>query len=46
MTTQDLIDALEEVLDGAGDWEVRDENDNAVTGVRLTRKGVVVEVEG
>lgn len=46
MTTTELIKALEELADTSGDWEVRDDNGNAVTGVRLTPKGVVVEVEG
>ena len=46
MTTIELIEALEDVADASGDWDVKDDNGNAITGVRLTPKGVVVEVEG
>lgn len=44
MTAHELIEALEEVADDAGSWDVTDELGRVVTGVRLTRKGVVVEV--
>jgi hypothetical protein len=46
VTAHELIEALEEVADASGDWDVKDENGNTITGVRLTPKGVVVEVEG
>jgi hypothetical protein len=46
MTANELIKALEEVADASGDWDVKDENGNAITGVRLTPRGIVVEVEG
>lgn len=45
MTTQELIDELEEHVDNAGSWDVRDDEGREVTGVRLTPKGIVLEVE-
>lgn len=45
MTAHQLIEALEEVANDAGSWDVTDEQGRTVTGVTLTRRGCVVEVE-
>lgn len=46
MTTTELIEALEELVDASGEWDVVTEDGQTVTGVKLARKGVVLEVEG
>jgi len=45
MTAHELIEALEAIADDAGSWDVMDEQGRVVTGVQLTPRGVVVEVE-
>jgi hypothetical protein len=45
MTAHELIEALEQVADDAGSWDVTDELGQVVTGVKLTRRGVVIVVE-
>lgn len=45
MTIAELIELLEDIEDASGDWDVEDERGNKVTGVRITRRSVIVEVE-
>lgn len=45
MTAFELIEALEQVADDAGSWDVTDQQGRPIVGVSLTRRGCVVEVE-